>query len=83
MYDVGVLGVGSMGSMTLWQLARRGVRAIGFEQFSVGHDRGAAGGETRISAPPIGRAPSMCRSSSGRAKRGGISKRTPGPVFWT
>ncbi len=48
MYDVGVLGVGSMGSMALWQLARRGVRAIGFEQFSVGHDRGAAGGETRI-----------------------------------
>jgi len=48
MYDVGVLGVGSMGSMALWQLAKRGVSVIGFEQFSVGHDRGAAGGESRI-----------------------------------
>jgi sarcosine oxidase len=36
-----------MGSMTLWQLARRGVSAIGFEQFALGHDRGAGAGETR------------------------------------
>ncbi len=47
-YDVGVVGVGSMGSMALWQLAQRGVRVIGFEQFTLGHDRGAAGGETRM-----------------------------------
>jgi sarcosine oxidase len=47
-YDVGIVGVGSMGSMALWQLARRGVRVIGFEQFTLGHDRGAAGGETRM-----------------------------------
>jgi sarcosine oxidase len=46
--EVGVVGVGTMGSMALWRLAQRGVRAIGFEQFGVGHDRGAAGGETRI-----------------------------------
>lgn len=46
--DLGVVGVGTMGSMALWQAARRGVRAIGFEQFSPGHDRSAAGGETRI-----------------------------------
>jgi sarcosine oxidase len=47
-YDVGIVGVGSMGSMALWQLAQRGVRVIGFEQFTLGHDRGAAGGETRM-----------------------------------
>jgi sarcosine oxidase len=46
--DLGVIGVGSMGSMALWQAARRGVRALGFEQFAPGHDRSAAGGETRI-----------------------------------
>ena len=46
--DVAVVGVGSMGSMALWQLARRGVSAVGFEQFGAGHDRGAAGGETKI-----------------------------------
>jgi sarcosine oxidase len=45
---VGVVGAGTMGSMTLWRLAQRGVPAIGFEQFGAGHDRGAAGGETRI-----------------------------------
>ncbi len=46
--DVAVVGLGSMGSQALWQLARRGVRAIGFEQFEPGHDRGAGHGETRI-----------------------------------
>lgn len=46
--EVAVIGVGSTGSMALWQLARRGVSVIGFEQFGPGHDRGAAGGETRI-----------------------------------
>lgn len=45
---VGVLGVGTMGAMTLWALARRGIRAVGIEQYSPGHDRAAAGGETRI-----------------------------------
>ncbi|KPV43115.1 N-methyl-L-tryptophan oxidase [Alicyclobacillus ferrooxydans] len=46
--EVAVIGTGTMGSMTLWQLAERGVDAIGFEQFGIGHDRSAAGGETRI-----------------------------------
>lgn len=46
--DVGVIGVGSMGSMAMWQLAKRGASVIGFEQFGTGHDRSAAGGETRV-----------------------------------
>lgn len=46
--QVAVIGVGSMGSMALWQLARAGVDAIGFEQYAPGHDRAAAGGESRI-----------------------------------
>lgn len=46
--EVAVVGVGTMGSMTCWQLARRGVRVLGFEQFAPGHDRSGAGGETRI-----------------------------------
>ncbi|GAF46427.1 putative sarcosine oxidase [Rhodococcus wratislaviensis NBRC 100605] len=45
---VGVVGVGTMGSQVLHQLAARGIRATGFERFEIGHDRGAAGGETRI-----------------------------------
>jgi sarcosine oxidase len=46
--DVGVVGLGSMGSLALWQLARRGASALGFEQFEPGHDRGAGHGESRI-----------------------------------
>lgn len=46
--DVAVVGVGTVGSMVSWQLARRGVSVLGFEQFAPGHDRAAAGGETRI-----------------------------------
>ncbi|WP_144763107.1 N-methyl-L-tryptophan oxidase [Curtobacterium sp. 9128] len=46
--EVGVVGVGTMGAQTMWQLARRGVSAIGFEQFAPGHDRSGAGGESRL-----------------------------------
>lgn len=45
---VAVIGLGSIGSMALWQLARGGVDAIGFEQYAPGHDQAAAGGESRI-----------------------------------
>lgn len=46
--DVAVVGVGSIGAMVLWQLAQRGVTAVGYDSFAPGHDRGAAGGESRI-----------------------------------
>lgn len=46
--DVAVIGVGTMGSMAAWQLAKTGVSVIGFEQFGIGNDRTAAGGESRL-----------------------------------
>jgi sarcosine oxidase len=47
--QVGVLGVGSVGSMALLELARRGVSAIGFERYwSVPNDQSAYGGESRL-----------------------------------
>jgi sarcosine oxidase len=46
--EVAVIGTGTMGSMTLWRLARAGITAIGFEQYTLGHDRSAAGGESRM-----------------------------------
>ncbi len=46
--EVAIVGGGTMGAMALWRLASRGVKAVCFEQYSPGHDRGAAGGETRI-----------------------------------
>lgn len=45
---IAIVGGGTMGAMAAWRLALRGVPAVCFEQFSPGHDRGAAGGETRI-----------------------------------
>ncbi len=46
--DIAVLGMGTMGAMTLWRLARRGVHAVGVEQFAPGYDQSGAGGETRV-----------------------------------
>jgi sarcosine oxidase len=47
-YDVIVLGVGGMGSATCFELARRGRRVLGLEQFRLVHDRGSSHGRTRI-----------------------------------
>lgn len=47
-YDVIVLGAGGMGSATLYELARRGRRVLGLEQFNLVHDRGSSHGQTRI-----------------------------------
>ncbi|MEV3908808.1 N-methyl-L-tryptophan oxidase [Streptomyces canus] len=45
---VAVIGAGSMGSQAMWRLAARGAEVIGYDRYAPGHDRGAAGGETRI-----------------------------------
>ena len=37
-FDVIVLGVGSMGSATCYQLAKRGVKVLGLEQFDIPHE---------------------------------------------
>ncbi len=47
-FDVVVLGVGGIGSATVYHLARRGLRVLGIDQFSPGHDRGSSHGETRV-----------------------------------
>jgi sarcosine oxidase len=47
-YDVVVLGIGGMGSAAAYQLARRGSRVLGLEQFDIPHDRGSSHGQTRI-----------------------------------
>jgi sarcosine oxidase len=46
--DVVVAGLGSMGSMALWQLAKRGVDVLGIEQFGRVHTYGAYAGESRL-----------------------------------
>ncbi len=47
-FDVAVIGLGAMGSMTAWQLADRGARVIGFDRFAPPHAFGSAGGLSRI-----------------------------------
>ncbi len=47
-FDVIVIGQGVMGAATSWQLARRGVRVLGLEQFSVPNVRGSSHGQSRM-----------------------------------
>lgn len=47
-FDVIVLGVGGMGSAACYELARRGRRVLGLEQFALAHDGGSSHGHTRI-----------------------------------
>ena len=47
-YDVIVLGLGAMGSAALYDLARRGVRALGIERHGVAHGFGSSHGVTRV-----------------------------------
>ena len=47
-FDTIVVGIGGMGSATLWQLARRGQRVLGLERFDLGHAMGSSHGVNRI-----------------------------------
>ncbi|MBR0757099.1 N-methyl-L-tryptophan oxidase [Bradyrhizobium jicamae] len=47
-YDAVVIGLGAMGSAAFFELAKRGARVLGIEQFDPGHDRGSSHGESRI-----------------------------------
>jgi len=47
-FDCIVLGLGAMGSSTAYQLASRGKKVLGLEQFTCAHDRGSSHGETRL-----------------------------------
>jgi sarcosine oxidase len=47
-YDAIVVGMGGMGSATAFEMARRGMRVLGLEQFDLVHDRGSSHGQTRI-----------------------------------
>lgn len=48
MADVAVVGLGGLGSATAYWLARRGISVVGFEQFELGHVRGASHDHSRI-----------------------------------
>jgi len=47
-WDLAVVGLGAMGSATLWRAASRGVRAVGLDRFDPPHDRGSTHGQARV-----------------------------------
>jgi len=47
-FDAIVLGLGGMGSAAAAELARRGRRVLGLEQFPLVHSRGSSHGQTRV-----------------------------------
>jgi sarcosine oxidase len=47
-HDAIVIGVGGMGSATLYHLARRGWNVLGIEQFDIPHELGSSHGVSRI-----------------------------------
>lgn len=52
--DVIVVGLGAVGSAALYQLARRGVRALGIDRFHPPHPYGSSHGDTRITRLALG-----------------------------
>src|SRR5258706_10826517 len=53
-YEVLVLGLGAMGSAATFQLAKRGRKVLGIDQFAPPHSLGSSHGETRITRLAIG-----------------------------
>jgi sarcosine oxidase len=47
-FDTIVLGVGGMGSATVYQLSKRGQRVLGLERFDIPHSMGSSHGVNRI-----------------------------------
>lgn len=47
-YNAIVLGVGAMGAATCYELAKRGRRVLGLEQYDIPHNLGSSHGHTRI-----------------------------------
>ncbi len=47
-FDVAVVGMGALGSAAAYHLARKGARTVAFEQFELGHVRGASHDTSRI-----------------------------------
>lgn len=47
-FDVAVVGLGALGSAAAYHLARKGVSVVAFEQYELGHVRGASHDTSRI-----------------------------------
>ena len=53
-YDVAVIGLGAVGSATLYQLSKTGAKVIGLDRYSPPHSMGSSHGESRITRLAVG-----------------------------
>ncbi|MGD0143318.1 MAG: N-methyl-L-tryptophan oxidase [Rhizomicrobium sp.] len=53
-FDTIVVGLGAMGSASVYQLAKAGNRVLGLDRFSPPHNRGSSHGDTRITRLAVG-----------------------------
>ncbi|WP_411155977.1 FAD-dependent oxidoreductase [Microbacterium sp. NIBRBAC000506063] len=74
-FEVAVVGMGALGSAAAYHAARKGATVVAFEQFELGHVRGASHDTSRIIRTSYG-APSTCGSRSRRTETGPSSKRS-------
>jgi sarcosine oxidase len=56
-FDVIVIGLGAVGSATVFQLAKRGAKVLGIDRFAPPHKFGSSHGETRITRLACGEGP--------------------------
>jgi sarcosine oxidase len=56
-YDAIVLGLGAMGAAATYQLARRGAKVLGIDQYAPPHEFGSTHGDTRITRIACGEGP--------------------------
>jgi sarcosine oxidase len=62
-FDAVVMGLGAMGSATLYQLAKRGLNVVGIDRYTPPHTFGSTLGETRITRQAIGEGEHYCALS--------------------
>ncbi|MBU1305408.1 MAG: N-methyl-L-tryptophan oxidase, partial [Alphaproteobacteria bacterium] len=53
-FDIAIVGLGAMGSASLYQLAKSGAKVVGIDRFAPPHAHGSTHGETRITRCAIG-----------------------------
>ncbi len=53
-FDIAVVGLGAMGAAAAYQLARRGAKVLGLDQFDPPHAMGSSCGDTRVTRLAVG-----------------------------
>ena len=56
-YDLIVVGLGAMGSATLYQAAKTGAKVLGIDRYNPPHEFGSSHAETRITRLAVGEGP--------------------------